>query len=143
MAIFEQVKSHELKYEPTGEKVVDIIFREADNIENADEVHEIIIEDKVILSIAIRLRTEYFLKRELEAAGKTAAELATRRNQTSEWIDLYKTLIPPADKLRVMEEVNMMTPEYIHLNSFMYEPLIDMSVWHLIDLYKKVKGLLA
>ena len=143
VAIFEQVKSHELKYEPTGEKVVDIIFREADNVENADEVHEIMIEDKVILSIAIRLKAEYFLKRELEAAGKTTAELATRRNQTSEWIDLYKTLTPPADKLRVLEEVNMMTPEYIHLNSFMYEPLIDMSVWHLIDLYKKVKGLLA
>jgi hypothetical protein len=143
VAIFKQVKSHELKYEPTGEKVVNIIFREADIIENAEELHDIMIEDKVILSIAIRLKAEYFLKRELEAAGKTSAELETRRNQTSEWIDLYKTLIPPIDKLRVMEEVNMMTPEYIHLNSFMYEPLIDMSVWHLIDLYKKVKKLLV
>lgn len=32
--------------------------------------------------------------------------------------------------------------EHLHLNSFMYEPLIDMSVWHLIELYGKVKELL-
>ena len=141
VAIFEQVKSHELKYEPTGEKVINIIFREADKIESAEEVHEIMIEDKVILSIAIRLKAEYFLKQALTAAGKTEEDLRTRRNQTSEWIDLYKAQSPAEDKLRVMEEVNMMTPEYIHLNSFMYEPLVDMSVWHLLDLYKKVKAL--
>lgn len=132
-----------LKYTPSGERVIDLIFREADKIEIGPEVHELYIEDKVILSIAIRLKAEYFLKAALVAAGKTAEELKTRRNQTSEWIDLYKTLNPPADKFRIMEKVNMMTPEYIHLNSFMYEPLIDMSVWHLIELYKEVKGLMA
>ena len=130
-----------LKYEATGERVLDIIFREADQIATGDEVHEIMIEDKVVLSIAIRLKAEMFLKRELKAAGKSDAELATTRNQTSEWIDLYKSLNPPTDKYRTMEKVNMMTPEYIHLNSFMYEPLIDMSVWHLIDLYGEVKAL--
>ena len=75
-----------------------------------------------------------FLKRELKTAGKTDDELKTRMNQTSEWIDLYKTLNHDKERFRVMEKVNMMTPEYIHLNSFMYEPLIDMSVWHLIEL---------
>jgi len=34
-----------------------------------------------------------------------------------------------------------MTPENIHVNAFMYEPIIDMSVNHLINLYKKVKQL--
>ena len=122
--------------------MIDIVFREADKIEAANEVHEVMIEDKVILSIAIRLKAEMFLKRELKAAGKTDEELKTRMNQTSEWIDLYKTLNPDREKFRVMEKVNMMTPEYIHLNSFMYEPLIDMSVWHLIELYGEVKGLI-
>ena len=95
------------------------------------------------LSIAIRLKAEAFLKRELKAAGKTDEVLKTKMNQTSEWIDLYKTLNPDRKFFRVMEKVNMMTPEYIHLNSFMYEPLIDMSIWHLRDLYKEVKALLA
>ena len=35
----------------------------------------------------------------------------------------------------IIEEVNIMTPELIHLNSFMYEPLIDMSIYHLLSLY--------
>lgn len=34
----------------------------------------------------------------------------------------------------------MMTPELIHLNSFMYEPLIDLSLDHLLDLYSKCKS---
>jgi hypothetical protein len=34
-----------------------------------------------------------------------------------------------------------MTPENIHMNSFMYEPLMDMSNHHLISLYKTIKNL--
>jgi hypothetical protein len=34
-----------------------------------------------------------------------------------------------------------MTPENIHVNSFMYEPIIDMSDVALRELYSQVKGL--
>jgi len=34
-----------------------------------------------------------------------------------------------------------MTPENIHLNSFMYEPIVDMSAEHLTKLYKAVLAL--
>lgn len=34
-----------------------------------------------------------------------------------------------------------MTPECIHINSFMYEPLIDMSIRHLVKLYEDVNDL--
>ena len=34
-----------------------------------------------------------------------------------------------------------MTPENIHLNSFMYEPIIDMSDEHLKKLYNDLKNL--
>ena len=60
--IFKKLKRYNVKYEPQEEKVLDIVFREADQIEAADEVHEVMIEDKVILSIAIRLKAEMFLK---------------------------------------------------------------------------------
>ena len=36
-----------------------------------------------------------------------------------------------------------MTPENIHLNSFMYEPIVDMSNDHLKRLYERVVGLNA
>lgn len=32
-----------------------------------------------------------------------------------------------------------MTPELIHINSFMFEALIDMSIHHLVKLYRDCK----
>jgi hypothetical protein len=43
--------------------------------------------------------------------------------------------------IRTLGAVNLMTPENIHLNSFMYEPILDMSSKHLLDLYDKVSRL--
>ena len=41
----------------------------------------------------------------------------------------------------MLEKSHMITPELIHINSFMYEPLIDMSIEHLTDLYRECKNL--
>ena len=41
----------------------------------------------------------------------------------------------------VLEQVNLMTPENIHLNSFMYEPILDLGIAHLKALYLDVKQL--
>ena len=41
--------------------------------------------------------------------------------------------------IQILESVNIMTPENIHLNSFMYEPILDMGIGDLRDLYKTVK----
>lgn len=119
----------------------DIIFREADAIEARGDQHEVYIENKIALSIAIRLKADKFLETELLNAGLRKAQFQTSKSQTARWIEEYKKLNPPADKKKIMEKVNMMTPEFIHLNSFMYEPLIDMSMWHLIKLYGEVKAL--
>ena len=47
----------------------------------------------------------------------------------------------PNDKLgiEILKKINLMTPSNIHLNSFMYEPIIDMSDNELIDLYKEMR----
>ena len=34
-----------------------------------------------------------------------------------------------------------MTPEHIHINSFMFEPLVDMSMNHLVDLYSELSNI--
>lgn len=44
-------------------------------------------------------------------------------------------------EIKVLEEVNIMTPENIHLNSFMYEPILDMDISELLNLYQKVQGM--
>ena len=45
------------------------------------------------------------------------------------------------DKIRILENVNIMTPENIHLNSFMYEPILDMGIDELKHLYTEVEKL--
>ncbi len=42
-----------------------------------------------------------------------------------------KAGISQAANIAIIERVMLMTPENIHLNSFMYEPIIDMSDDHL------------
>ena len=61
-------------------------------------------------------------------------------NQTRELIDKYKQSdAPNPEILSIFDKVSLMTPENIHVNAFMYEPLIDMSVMHLIILYNDIK----
>ncbi|TFD23473.1 hypothetical protein, partial [Cryobacterium lyxosi] len=43
--------------------------------------------------------------------------------------------------VRTLENVVLMTPEQIHVNSFMYEPILDMSDDHLRKLLGDVKKL--
>lgn len=45
------------------------------------------------------------------------------------------------EAIKILSEVNIMTPENIHFNSFMYEPILDMDITELLNLYQKVKKL--
>ena len=54
------------------------------------------------------------------------------------FVDKYKSDDSKQNDIKVLEEVVIMTPENIHLNSFMYEPIIDMSDWHLKALYNNI-----
>lgn len=122
----------------TNTPVYDIIISTADTIAGETAVDEVKIENKIVLSIACRLKTEQYLKRQLLASGLTEADLAVSSMQTAEWTKLLKLHCPDDPNRSIVEQVNMMTPEIIHINSFMYEPLIDLSVIHLIELYRKV-----
>jgi hypothetical protein len=63
-------------------------------------------------------------------------------NQTIKLLQEYKRLgLGRAEDVLVLEQVNLMTPENIHLNSFMYEPILDLGIAHLKALYSDVKQL--
>lgn len=95
---------------------------------------EVVLENKIVLSIAIRLEAEKFLKSILVANN---VNLITSNNQTRDWSNKAEIYLDN-EQNRIINEVNLMTPESIHLNSFMYEPIIDMSNWTLKKLYKDV-----
>jgi len=61
-------------------------------------------------------------------------------NQTRKWFNEIKTELFTVER-KILEQVNIMTPKNIHVNAFMYEPIIDLSDWHLKKLFEDVKEL--
>jgi hypothetical protein len=116
--------------------VLPLIFKEAENCLNAPEC--INLENKVVLSIAIRLTAEDVMIRRINDPSKTDN---LKEKQTVELFKVYKEQFGSnTPEVALLGQVVMMTPEPIHLNSFMYEPLIDLSDYHLKDLYRRVKA---
>lgn len=115
------------------EKYLDLINNLATEICNSPK-EEIVLENKIILSMAIRLELEKFLKPILVANN---ISLECSGVQTRCWSENAKPFLTE-EQAKIVDEVNLMTPESIHLNSFMYEPIIDMSDWALKQLYKNV-----
>jgi len=63
-------------------------------------------------------------------------------NQTPKLIAKFKELFSgDVGTIETIQRVILMTPENIHLNSFMYEPILDMSDDHLRKLYENVLAL--
>ena len=96
-------------------------------------------ENKVVLSIATRLAAEQFMVGKINEPAFIAT---IDSNQTPRLLKKYRQLFP-ADQVAigVLQRVALMTPENIHLNSFMYEPILDMSDDHLRKLYDAVLAL--
>ena len=68
-------------------------------------------------------------------------EIQKKPFQTPRLIDEFKKVCNDKQVIKIIEKVNLMTPENIHLNSFMYEPILDMSAHHLYTLYEEVRSL--
>jgi ABC-type cobalamin/Fe3+-siderophores transport system ATPase subunit len=121
-----------------GKKIFDLLFERADAACALNE-EQIELESKIVLAIAVRIRSEQFM---IGAIGDPNFVGNIKKNQTSVLIDKFKELFPTEENtLAILKQVNLMTPENIHLNSFMYEPILDMSNQHLKRLYAKVKAL--
>lgn len=115
--------------------VASLIFQQADEC-YLDDVETINLENKVVFSIAIRLKAEQAM---IQKINDPAVTEAITRNQTRELFNLFVSRFPSdKDSEKLLSRVIMMTPEAIHLNSFMYEPLIDLSDNHLKVLYRDV-----
>ena len=119
--------------------VIDTIYNCADVISQETIHTEVNLEKKIVLSIATRLKAEEFMIRKIN--NPTKVNVITG-NQTIKLFEIYKsTFIGEQTNIESLDKVNLMTAENIHLNSFMYEPLLDMSDSHLKSLYLEIKSL--
>lgn len=127
-----------LVLKPPNRTVIDVLTQEADAIANGADDH-IQLEQKIVISIAIRLLAERHMIRRIN--NQPFVDGITQ-NQTIELLKEYKRAALGAPiEIEKLEQVNLMTPENIHLNSFMYEPILDMGSSHLRALYLDMKAL--
>ncbi|WP_417463344.1 hypothetical protein [Kordiimonas sp.] len=121
--------------------VINHILAAAEQIIGQDEI-ALDLETKVVLSMAIRLVAE---KKMIDVIADAKFVKGLKNNQTVKLIARLKHIsigdASRAQLIALMERVNLMTPENIHLNSFMYEPILDMSSEHLSQLYIEVSQL--
>ena len=131
-------------------KVFDTIIKAANECLRARTVGAL--EDKIVLSVATRLLAERLLvDRLLEGrAPQVEDDISIHK-----WIDERRNALKAkagdgrihsltgeeSRELETLDDVALMTPETIHINSFMYEPILDMSSDSLAELYCAVRGL--
>lgn len=124
-----------------NELVYDLIMAEADKITDVEKLE---IENKIILSIAIRLKAELYMKNRILADVPNGTDIISsiysKKNQSAWLIKAYRENINDGI-MSILDIVAMITPENIHLNSFMFEPILDMSSKKLYEVYQSVKVL--
>jgi len=59
-------------------------------------------------------------------------------NQFGALIKSYTKELPDSQAIRILEKVSITVSSNIHLNSFMYEPILDLTIEHLVTLYSEV-----
>lgn len=135
--IFEQIIP-DVRFPPLdiNTKIIDLIYSTAKECLIADK--GVNLENKVVLSIAIRLKAEQYMSSKID--DKDLLDLEKRQNYTWKLLEKYKEKNETEEeKLKVLKRVNLMTPVNIHLNSFMYEPILDMGDDELKKLHQQVE----
>ncbi|MBE9527586.1 MAG: hypothetical protein IME94_11510 [Proteobacteria bacterium] len=121
--------------------LIELLFEKADEISSRNEHDGLNLEDKVLLSIAIRLKSEIFITNELRVIKADNNYWCQSFSQFGALIKQYSAEQPTGDALRSLEKVSITVSSNIHLNSFMYEPILDLTIEHLIALYIEIKDL--
>ncbi len=100
-----------------------------------DEKETMDLDGKIIVSMAIRLLAEeYIIDEVTEHNTKPIGSIDS--NQTGVLVKMYKDKFPgKTDVIKTLNKVLLMSSENIHINSFMFEPLIDISIKSLNDLF--------
>ena len=111
---------------------LDVLYSLADNV-NVGNYYDIL--SKTILSMACRLKIE----QKIIGNNFQLIENITE-NQLFNIKNMYEQDLTD-DVLKLIDRVQISTPEFIHCNAFMYEPLVDIKGDYLKEIYEDVKKL--
>lgn len=123
------------------QKVFDLLIAEADSISQATAHDELKLENKIVVSIATRVMAEKFMIDQLRVLLNQPDFWCQESSQFGALLGSYKQHTTPSEILEILDSVSVTVSSNIHLNSFMYEPILDISTEHLCNLYRSVKSL--
>lgn len=140
LTIFNNVFGTTATLTDTTKKVYDLAISIAEEIEANKAIEPVLdLKSKLCLSIAIRFKAEDYIINKVTDAN---FHNNIWSKETGKIIGQFKTEFPNNKKeIEILDRVNLMTAENLHLNSFMYEPLMDLSEDHLLTLYNDIKEL--
>lgn len=118
------------------DKVKDVIYEVADKLAGGSR-DTYLLENKIVLAIAIRLKMEEFI---LKSIDNNENKKLPKCHHTFNLIENYQHYFGDKNK-DIFTKVQLITPENIHINAFMYEPLLDTGYESLVRLYNDVKQL--
>lgn len=139
--IYAKVFNAEQTYS-NSQPMLELIFNQADLLTKQTEHDGLNLENKVLLSMAIRLQAEKYMTQAIRnKANNPDYWFSGNSNQYAGLIKKYKQLLPTSLALSSLEKVSVTVSSNIHLNSFMYEPILDLTPEHLISLCQEIKAL--
>ena len=116
----------------------DVLFQNADVIKGQETHIGLCLEDKVLMSMAIRMRAEMYLITKLRSLRAEPSYWCESKNQFGRLMKELQTTTPNTTEIKTLEKVSVTVSSNIHLNSFMYEPILDLTIDHLTNLYQEV-----
>lgn len=120
--------------------LVEVLEETAESICEATVHAGLELEDKIALSMAIRMSAERHLTERIRFVKGDPNYWCQTSNQFGALLGEYEAHATDAEK-RVLRKIRVTVSSNIHLNSFMYEPILDLSLDHLIRLYGEAKAL--
>lgn len=120
----------------------DNVINEADIITNNYNNEHLNLQNKVIIAIALRLLMENKMISYLNNKQVILKEKEFKYKQTRYLINKIKSNLTNIDDniKRLLDMVNIISSNHIHINSFMYEPLLDIHGVDLIKRYQELKN---
>jgi hypothetical protein len=91
------------------------------------------LRSKVIFGIFIRLANDRFMWNKYKIANSSDPSVTSDFNQSRELFELVKGDLTPEEN-SIVQTAMTIAPSFIHLNSFMYEPLIDVGGEKMVEI---------
>lgn len=107
-------------------------------------VEDFSLEKKIVLAIGTRLRAEkYMISKISDDVWVNSIKSSQTGKLSKRFFDKFISDNNMRDAKKIIRRVNLITPENVHVNSFMYEPILDLSPIALKDLYTNTKNVLV